>query len=63
MPTLDVIMSPKEAKAGIVAMKFSYKGDYLAVSYNNESTETELFEETKGDITNVDSTMNTTKQR
>lgn len=36
IPTLDIVMSPKEAKAAIVCMKFSYRGDYLAVSFNNE---------------------------
>jgi hypothetical protein len=36
MPTLGVIMCPKEAKSSIINIKFSYRGDYLAVSYNNE---------------------------
>jgi len=36
MPTLEVVMSPKEAKAAVVTIKFSYRGDYLAVSFNNE---------------------------
>ena len=36
MPTLEVVMSPKEAKAAVVCLKFSYRGDYLAVSFNNE---------------------------
>ena len=36
MPTLKVVMCPKEAKASIISVKFSYKGDFLAVSYNNE---------------------------
>ena len=36
MPTLEVVMSPKEAKAAVVNIKFSYRGDYLAVSFNNE---------------------------
>jgi hypothetical protein len=53
MPTLDVIMSPKEAKAGCVALKFSYQGDYLAISFNNEAVEDDLLtkgmEETKAD--------------
>ena len=35
-PSLDVIMSPKESKAAILAIKFSYKGDFFAVSYDNE---------------------------
>ena len=36
LPALEVIMSPKVAKSAIIALKFSYKGDYLAVSFNNE---------------------------
>jgi len=39
MPTLDILMSPKEAKAAIICIKFSYRGDYLAVSFNNEYKE------------------------
>lgn len=39
LPALEVIMSPKVAKAAILALKFSYKGDYLAVSFNNEYNE------------------------
>ena len=35
-PTLDVIMSPKESKSAVIAIKFSYKGDFLAISYDNE---------------------------
>jgi len=45
LPSLEVLISPKEAKAGIVCMKFSYKGDYLAVSFNNEYTEDQVVEE------------------
>jgi hypothetical protein len=37
LPSLKVVMNPKEAKAAVVALKFSYRGDFLAVSYNNES--------------------------
>jgi len=37
MPSLDVKMSPKEAKAAIIQIKFSYRGDYMAVSFNNET--------------------------
>lgn len=29
-------MSPKEAKTAILTIKFSFRGDYLAVSYDNE---------------------------
>jgi len=36
LPTLAVIMCPKEAKSSIINIKFSYKGDFLVVSYNNE---------------------------
>ena len=36
IPSLDVLMSPKVANAGCLAVKFSYKGDFLAVSFNNE---------------------------
>ena len=35
-PTLDVLMSPKESKSAIICIKFSFKGDYIAVSYDNE---------------------------
>ena len=45
LPTLEVLISPKEAKSSIVCMKFSYKGDFLAVSFNNEYTEEQLQEE------------------
>ena len=36
LPTLGVVMCPKDAKSSIINIKFSYKGDYLVVSYNNE---------------------------
>lgn len=45
LPSLEVMLSPKEAKAGIICMKFSYKGDFLAVSFNNEYTEEQVLEE------------------
>lgn len=35
-PTFEVVMSPKIAKAAVVSIKFTYNGDFLAVSYNNE---------------------------
>ena len=35
-PTMDVLMSPKESKTAILTMKFSFKGDFLAISYDNE---------------------------
>ena len=37
MPSLDVLMNPKEANSGCIGIKFSYKGDLLAISFNNES--------------------------
>ena len=37
LPTLNVLMCPKEAKAAIISAKFSnMEGDFLAISYNNE---------------------------
>ena len=36
MPTLSVIMCPKESNSSVVGIKYSFKGDFLAVSYNNE---------------------------
>jgi|TARA_B110000285_G_C14989083_1_gene545354 hypothetical protein len=36
LPTLGVVMCPKDAKSSIINIKFSYKGDFLVVSYNNE---------------------------
>ena len=38
-------MSPKVARASIVALKFSFKGDFLAVSFNNEYNEDQVKEE------------------
>jgi hypothetical protein len=37
LPTLDVKMSPKEAKAAVISIRFSFRGDFLAVTFNNES--------------------------
>jgi hypothetical protein len=34
-------MSPKEAKSAVVAIKYSFNGDYLAVSFNNEWRESD----------------------
>ena len=45
LPALEVIMSPKVARASIIALKFSYKGDFLAVSFNNEYNEDQIAEE------------------
>jgi hypothetical protein len=58
MPTLDVLMSPKEAKAAVVAIKFSYRGDYLAISFNNEFREGEDLQSTGiGDLGNRESSF------
>jgi hypothetical protein len=38
-PNLDVVMSPKESKTAVICVKFSFKGDYLVVSYDNEHRE------------------------
>ena len=54
LPSLEVLISNKEAKAGIVCMKFSYKGDFLAVSFNNEYTEEQLMEELARNKAGVD---------
>ncbi len=40
-PTLDVVMSPKESKTAVITMRFSFKGDFLAISYDNEQKEGE----------------------
>jgi hypothetical protein len=45
LPSLEVLISPKEAKSTVICMKFSYKGDFLAVSFNNEYSEEQLTEE------------------
>lgn len=58
MPTLDVLMSPKEAKAAVIAIKFSYRGDFLAVSFNNEHREGEDVQTTGiGDLGNRESSF------
>ena len=50
LPTLEVVMSPKIAKSAIVCMNFSFRGDYLAVSYNNEyRQETQLNKDGKAE--------------
>jgi hypothetical protein len=36
LPSLDIIMNPKESKGAVVCIKFSSRGDFLAVSYDNE---------------------------
>lgn len=35
-PSLEVIMCPKESKTAVLTIKFSFKGDFLAISYDNE---------------------------
>lgn len=35
-PTLEVLMSPKESKSAVIGIKFSYRGEFLAISYDNE---------------------------
>jgi hypothetical protein len=35
-PSLEVLMTPKEARAAVVCIKYSFNGDFLAISYNNE---------------------------
>lgn len=42
LPTLEVLISPKESKSSIVCIRFSFKGDFLAVSFNNEYTEEQM---------------------
>jgi WD40 repeat protein len=34
-PTLDSVMSPKESKTAVLCIKFSFKGDFLAISFDN----------------------------
>lgn len=51
MPTLEVVMSPKEAKAAVVCIKFSYRGDFLAVSFNNEYRPDNIAKKTTNDTT------------
>jgi len=45
IPSLAVIMCPKESKSSIINIKFSYKGDFLTVSYNNEYHLQDLIDE------------------
>lgn len=49
LPTMQVIMCPKESKSSIVNIKFSYKGDFLVVSYNNEYHLQDLLNEAERD--------------
>jgi len=45
MPTLGVIMCPKDSKSSIIAIKFSYHGHFLSVSFNNEYKLTDALNE------------------
>ena len=38
-------MCPKEARASIINIKFSYKGDFMAISYNNQYFLTDILED------------------
>lgn len=42
MPSLDILMSPKEAKSAVVCIRFSYQSDFLAVAFNNEFREEDI---------------------
>lgn len=44
-PSLAVIMCPKESRSSVVNIRFSHKGDYLIVSYNNEYKVQDMVEE------------------
>lgn len=44
-PSLEVIMCPKDAKASIINLKFSYQGAFLAVSFNNEYKLVDMLDE------------------
>ena len=44
-PSLEVIMCPKDAKASIITLKFSYQGAFLAVSFNNEYKLADMLDE------------------
>ena len=64
LPTLKVVMCPKESKSSIIAVRFSYKGDFLAISYNNEYKLHDLLEEAEGkDEDNPLSSMNIQKKK
>ena len=36
LPSLDIIMNPKESKGAVLCIRFSSKGDFLAVAFDNE---------------------------
>ena len=38
-PSLNIVMNPKESNGAVAAIKFSNKGDYLVVSFDNEKKE------------------------
>lgn len=37
-PSLDIIMNPKESKGAVICIKFSSRGDFMAVSFDNEKS-------------------------
>ena len=45
VPSLEVIMCPKDSKSSIVNLRFSYQGAFLAVSFNNEYKLTDMLDE------------------
>lgn len=49
LPTLGVVMCPKDAKSSIINIKFSYKGDFLVVSFNNEYAAKDFLEDAEDD--------------
>lgn len=53
VPTLGVIMCPKDSKSSIVCLKFSYDGSFIAISYNNEYRMQDILEDAeKEDLDN-----------
>lgn len=49
IPSFDFNMRPKEGKASVIALKYSFQGEFLAISYNNEYRESD-FEAKDGNI-------------
>jgi len=47
LPTLGVVMCPKDAKSSVLCLRFSYKGDHLAISFNNEFKPADFFDESE----------------
>ena len=44
LPSLDIIMNPKESKGAVICIKFSARGDFLAVSFDNEKVSASIGE-------------------